>query len=266
MKSSTMNKDTLYSLYNADNYKIELTETINEVIQKYSYLLLEYYKFITENIKYKNRRLSQFIITRGIDTVTNVFLNILLYTKNIDLTYFHGQKSFYFYVEFVMQITEDEKTFLQLSTRDATTYVYKKTIYEIHNELKKINSNISDESKGKFEAINVYVNINKILFSRIIDNHISKDNELMDKLEETIHKLNNQTINLHILKVFEKVVINLNIKVDDANLFFDLMRQMAKKIGKNNEIIYNIEKQIYSDDFTIKLKEQPDKLINWLII
>lgn len=131
------NKEINYSLHNSENFKKELEYEISEIIDKISQLFIDYFKFITENIKLKKTNLSRFIITRGLDTLVNVFNHILFYTKNLDVTYFHSQKAFYFYTEFIGQISEDEKMFLQLSSRDATTYVYKKTIYEINNELKK---------------------------------------------------------------------------------------------------------------------------------
>ena len=139
MKTNISNKDNNYSLHNLENYKKNIDNDISEITEKYYILLLEYYKFIIENIKTKNANLTKFIIIRGLDTITNVFNNILYYTKNINMTYFHCQKSFYFYVEFVGQISEDEKMFLQLTSRDATTYVYKKTIFEINNERRKNN-------------------------------------------------------------------------------------------------------------------------------
>ncbi len=131
------NKDNNFSLQNLDNYRKNIDSVTSEITEKYYMLIAEYFKFITENIKVKNSNFSKFIITRGLDTITNVFNSIFYYTKNIDLTYFHCQKSFYFYVEFVGQISEDEKMFLQLSSRDATLYVYKKTIFEINNEYKQ---------------------------------------------------------------------------------------------------------------------------------
>ena len=153
------NKDNIYSLNYSENYRSELNESTGLITKKYSELLCEYIKFIVENINTKNKPFSKFIIIRGMDTITNVFNNILYYTKNIDLTYFHCQKSFYFYVEFVGQISEDEKMFLQLTSRDATTYVYKKTLFEISNEMKKINENISKETKNKLDIINIYVKL-----------------------------------------------------------------------------------------------------------
>jgi len=128
MKSTISNKDTNYSLNISENYKKELECDVSDVTKKYTAVIVDYFNFILENIKISNINFSKFIIIRGLDTITNVFLHLLYYTKNIDLTYFHCQKSFYFYVEFVGQISDDEKMFLQLTSRDATTYVYKKTI------------------------------------------------------------------------------------------------------------------------------------------
>ena len=136
--------DNNYSLNNSENYRKTIECSLGEVTKKYGDLLIEYSNFISENIKVKNTSFSRFIIIRGLDTITNVFLNIFNATKNIDLTYFHCQKSFYFYVEFVGQISDDEKTFLQLTSRDATTYVYKKTVFDINNEFKKQNEIITD--------------------------------------------------------------------------------------------------------------------------
>jgi len=159
-----INKDNNYSLYNIDNYKLDLVTSIEEITEKYSELIIEYFKFIIEHISLKNSNYTKFIIIRGLDTITNVFYNILFYTKNIDLTFYHCQKSFYFYVEFVGQISEDEKVFLQLTSRDASTYVYKKTIFDINNEIKKKIGNPSDEVKYKINIINTYISIYNIYF------------------------------------------------------------------------------------------------------
>ena len=130
MKNILINKDNNFSLSNIENYKKEFNYNINEIIKQYSELIIEYIQFSIENIKISNKSFLLFFLIRGLDTITNVFNFILFYTKNLELTYYHCQKSFYFYVEFVGQISEDDKMFLQLTSRDATTYVYKKTIFE----------------------------------------------------------------------------------------------------------------------------------------
>ena len=157
MKSAISHKDNNYSLNNIENYRKTLDCSLGEVTKIYGDLLIEYSNFISENIKVKNSSFSRFIIIRGLDTITNVFLHILNATKNIELTYFHCQKSFYFYVEFVGQISDEEKSFLQLTSRDATTYVYKKTVFDINNEFKNQNELDTHELRVKMDIIKSYV-------------------------------------------------------------------------------------------------------------
>ena len=135
------NEETKHLLTNPDNYKKSIDCNISIVIEKYFNLILDYYNNIYSIVHLKNATYSKYIIIRGIDTLTNVFFNILSSTKNAELTYFHCQKAFYFYIEFIDQISDDEKTFLQLTSRDATTYVYKKTVFEICQEHRKPNDN-----------------------------------------------------------------------------------------------------------------------------
>ena len=126
-----------YSLHNLENYNHILTSTCEEIQLKYNNLITEYLFFVIENIHFKNEAFYKFIIQRGLITITNVFNVILFYSKNLDMSYYHSQKAFYFYVEFIGQISADQHTFLQLSSRDAIMFVYKKTIFDINNECKK---------------------------------------------------------------------------------------------------------------------------------
>ena len=100
------NPENTYSLHNVDNFNKTLDISLNDITNKYTELVVEYLKFIYENIKVQNLTYSKFIVIRGLETITNVFNIILYYTKNIDITYFQCQKSFYYYIEFIGQITE----------------------------------------------------------------------------------------------------------------------------------------------------------------
>ena len=132
---SVISKENNYSLQNSENYRKDFNCNISEIVEKYSELIMEYFKFIMENIKTKNSSLTKFIIIRGLDTITNVFLHILYFTKNIDLTYFHSQKSYYFYVEFVGQISDDEKTFFHHQKFDLQILHKNNRIFENENKL-----------------------------------------------------------------------------------------------------------------------------------
>jgi hypothetical protein len=263
MKSIISNKDNNYSLQNSENYRKEFNCNINEIIEKYSGLIIEYFKFIMENIKIKNLGLSKFIIIRGLDTITSVFLHILYFTKNIDLTYFHSQKSYYFYVEFVGQISDDEKTFLQLTSRDATTYVYKKTVFDINQELKKLNENSSTDFKEKMNIIKSYINLCQICMLKIIqsDNIDVLYVSNLSKLYEKIINLTNKS------KIFllENLIDKLYSKVNNINKFFEINQLLVKKFLKNQDILIAAEKKINLEEFDTRLQEPIDKFMHWFL-
>jgi hypothetical protein len=263
MKSGIINKDKNYSLNDIENYKKDLDCNINDVTNKYSLLIIEYFKFIKDNIKVSSSNLVKFITIRGLDTITNVFLHILYYTKNIDLTYFHSQKSFYFYVEFVGQISDDEKMFLQLTSRDATTYVYKKTIFEINNELKKISQHTTPLFAEKIEIIKIYINIYQTYLLKIINTpkpiSSNANVEQFMQLTDKLNSLNNKS-KIHSL---ENIIDKLYHKIENTTLFFEVNEFIIKKFLKNKDMLKNIEEKINIEEFDEKINGPCDKFINW---
>ena len=260
-----------YSLKNANSFNKHLNIDTNKVIQLYSELIIQYFNFITENkhIKTKNLNLLGFIILRGLDTITNVFSLLLYYTKNVDVAYFHSQKSFYFYVEFIGQISEDENMFLQLSSRDASVYVYKKTIYEVNLELKENLNIVSSENEinNKLYDINFYVNLYKTFLYKIIQNNDFSNKSIVETLQNIYDKLNNSKIKKNIFIKFDALVDKLFYKISDTNYFFEIILQLINKINKNtSELRLNkyLDK-ILTDDFNLQLNENDnyDKFLAW---
>jgi hypothetical protein len=257
MKTSTQNKDNNFSLQNLENYKKHIDSDTCEITEKYHMLIAEYYKFITENLKIKNSNFAQFIITRGLDTITNVFTNIFYYTKNIDLTFFHCQRSFYFYVEFVGQISEDEKMFLQLSSRDATMYVYKKTIFEINDEIKKNHTvNVNEQ----FTIINSYINIYKTFLYKIIQ---PNNQTSIDVFEKVCKKVNKTNLNNENVVLLNTIIDKLYFAIDNIDYFFDTIQEFFKKMKPIH--LKKYEKKMSSEDMTDKLNETPEKFASWLL-
>ena len=259
------NKEVNYSLRDNENFKKDLETEINNVVKKLSELFIDYFKFIIENIKLKKSNFSRFIITRGLDTIINVFNHILFYTKNLDVTYFHCQKAFYFYVEFVGQISEDEKMFLQLTSRDATRYVYNKTIFEINNEIRKNNEDISDYTRVKLDIINSYVDLYKTLLLKLINNDFL-NNEKLIIIENIYNKLNNLT-NKSKIKFLNDVIEKLYYHIKDDKYFLNSCEFLVKKFCKNQELL-SYDKclnKFLSEELNDKLDENFDKFINWLI-
>jgi len=270
-----MNQEN-FSLHNIEHFNKTLDVDINDcILNKYIELVTEYLRFIFENIKIKSLYYSKFVIIRGLETMTNVFNIVLYYTKNIDLTYFHCQKSFYYYAEFISQITEDQHVFLQLSSRDATTYVYKKTVYEINNVYRK-NMISSQLIIDKFNLIHKNIKIFNIIILKILSNenlflqnNTTENTINIQKIQKVCNKLNKLKIDIENLCAFELFIDILDNKVNNADKFMidkfmEIILLYLKKINRNINIIKKTNDKIYLEDFDIYLQESPDKFINWI--
>lgn len=202
MKTTTFNEIKDYSLSNLDNYNKNFDYKADEVIDKYILLLNEFLKFILEKIKIKNNNYSKFIIIRGYETLTNIF-NIVLYcTKNLNLTIYHCQKAYYYYVEFIEQISNVDHALLQLNSRDATTYVYKKTLAEINHDSKKYLPSCNIDIKNRLELIDEHTKIFKNIFEFVLQfldlNNVVHNKKIFDKFKITSQKIFLTNLNMHI--------------------------------------------------------------------
>jgi hypothetical protein len=264
-----MNKENSYPLHIVENFNKTIDVDINKcIIDKYIELIIDYLSFITENFKIKNPKYSKFIIIRGLETITNVFSMLFFYTKNINLTYFHCQKSFYYYVEFIGQITEEQNVFLQLNSRDAITYVYKKTIFEINNVYRK--NIISDKNTtDKLDLINIHLKIYNIILLKILNDDIfisNYDKEYIKQIGKILNKLNNSNLDINNLIILESFISILDNKIINIEKFMEIILSYFKKIQKNIHIVKITKEKFYLDEFDLYLQEIPDKFINWVII
>jgi hypothetical protein len=211
MKTSIFNETKDYSLTNLDNYNTNFDYKAEEVIDKYISLVNEFLKFILEKIKIKNKNYSKFIIIRGYETITNIF-NIILYcTKNLDLTIYHCQKAYYYYVEFIEQISNVDHILLQLNSRDATTYVYKKTLSELDHDSKKYLTPCNIENKNLIEIIDEHMKIFKNIFEFFLQfldlNNLITNKKIFDKFKVICQKLflNYLTMHTDIKKIYNDI-------------------------------------------------------------
>ena len=111
-----------FLLYNISNYKPNIENSVIEILNKFVSIIVEYMRLISKKISMKNKAYYRIIIERGLETVMHVFSVTFYYTKNLDITVYHAQKAYYFYVEYIEQISDDNITFLQLSSRDAILF------------------------------------------------------------------------------------------------------------------------------------------------
>ena len=207
----------------------------------------------------KSDSFCKFIIQRGLITITNVFNIILFYSKNLDMAYYHSQKAYYFYVEFIGQISEEHNTFLQLSSRDAILFIYKKTIFDIHSECKKRESNEEctaekdkereKEEKKRLDTLEKMQTIQQMLLTCVIegfDLHCANQQFYMKShvliIEKTMQKIANGRFNVQQLDLLI-TFIERNQHLSE-NTFHTLLGYFIKK--------YAVHILFSQDDMTIK--------------
>jgi predicted translin family RNA/ssDNA-binding protein len=157
--------------------------------------------------------------------------------------------------------------FLQLSSRDATTYVYKKSIFEINNDIKK-NYVITSNNKNKMSIINAYVDLYKTLFLKLVNGNFS-NNELFYTLEKIYKKINcfEYLNDINNLNLFKNIIDVLFYKIAETNVesFFDIVLSILKKITKNSNYLIKLYDKTKSNEFNDKINESHDKFISWFL-
>ena len=209
-------KNNKFSLSNTNDYKNEIEFDVKDAVDLYIELVIEYCHFIKDNIK--DKKCDIFIINRGLDTLTYVFKFVLLYTKNLDYVCCYTQKAFYYYVEFICQTSEMEKLFLQMTSRDAVTYVYKKTICEINKTF--VNSTITPSASTleKINMIDEHLNLYKTITIKILNS-----GSPISVFETFTEEIKSEVV-VNDIKTFNVEIDNLFYTIDDIPTFIDLLK------------------------------------------
>ena len=264
MKTPALTKIFKQSLQCDSNFNTELDANPQDVIANYKDLLIEYYKFINENIKITNRGYFEYIMNRGLDTITHVFITILYCTKNHEIVYYYAQKSIYLYIEFVNQISEIDKHFLQLTSRDAVIYVYKKTIFDLGIESRKKCDVGSVETNDRLTEISTHVNIIKTVFMKLIqtgnETHAGKEN---DFFVSTINSIKVPFQDKETLKNTMYLIDALFYHVKDTCKFGELIRGLMHYM--NNTPTFTMKYIVINDDFILHINEPVELFMKWII-
>lgn len=255
-KPTAQSKPSKHSLSDTDQFNKDLDASCTEIMGAYTNLITEYFNFITENIKIKNNGYSKFIIVRGLETITHVFNHVLFYTKNIDITLVHCQKAFYFYVEFICQISEAEKMFLQLTSRDAVTYVYKKTIFEIPNDYIKKMGKPTEETSRTMSLVAGSIQVQKMLIMKMIQEEQQTQQQThMNTFQKCINQITNSNLNVQQYTQLKMLIELIYNKLYEINIFFDVVEQIIENISAKPTLLDEYEKKINQIDFEDELNK-----------
>ena len=186
-------------IQNVDNYFKIISENEVEIYTKYTNIIIQYLLLGIEKIKNHNDEYVKYILIKGLYMITYVFNILLKYTCNLELTYHHCQKSYSYYIEFIGQIGDDAVTYLQLNSKDAALFVYKKTIFEIPEGIKKKYIEIGVNEK-KCKNVSCMIDIyNKLIVTEIsqLKSEQLKNTEFINRMYTNIGRVNNKLIKLY---------------------------------------------------------------------
>ncbi len=274
------------SILNVDNYNKKLNiEDKNKFLKSYVRVINDYLKHIIDRVYGDyNNDYYVFIITRGLNTLKHIFMNLTTYTKNIDMVVYHSDKSTLYYVEFIEQIGNDNNSYLKLNSKDAALFIYKKTLFDINNEYRK-KFTLVDSEKKLLSMFEYTIQIINIFLSYVLNCYMDGVTDIerrTDKFKKNIQTKLDKDFK-HILKILNICVYDVN-DVDNIiktlklflhfidllltkNLkdvkFFLICELFVKTMTKYNITNDIINKKMLNNDFAHKL-ENPYTFKDWM--
>jgi hypothetical protein len=215
-----------------------------------------------------------FIFERGLETLMHIFSITFYYTKNLELTFYHTQKAYYFYIEFIEQISDDNVTFLQLSSRDASLFVYKKTIFELNHEYKKNIKEPSLDENNILSVVNSYTYIYKYIVQFVINNknfkyetkteHINLCCDYIVFISEILNKNKIKKGYIDCIFLFTNLLSDKRLEIKD---FFTLLDEFIRKISSIKKKIDDkiIKNKMYDSEINMFIEtNELNKIVDWI--
>jgi len=280
-----------YVLQNSKNYHNTLENpNTSFYFNKYIDLAHQYLLYSAEHIFIRDKEYSVYVMQKGIEGLLNIYTSLLLYTKNFELSYYHSQKAYYYYIEFISQIGNESHSFLKLNAKDALLFVYRKTIFEVDNEVRKnLQENEEDHTwhSELYKCCREFSDIIKyqLLYSDILqqkNDQENKKNEVTTSIpdEEVItqekemhiilernHKMMKEIFNhkdvLQFL-VFDNKLIELLSQHFDVTYVMQTLHTLHRKRSAI-ECVENLNKDIQWDEDHMRSMGTPLKMVNYII-
>jgi len=206
-----------------------------------------------------------------------------MYTKNLELTIYQCKKALYYYIEFIGQISDVslQHSYLQLNSKDATLFVYKKTIYDINNIYRKKFTLEDNEQEILNSISNIIMLFNSNLFNLLQKERLKYEKKesiiqfALEKSASIINKiLNNGNLSLIDKKTELSLFVFQNFQAYDIDTikYSNICEIFVKKLRKYKDKKSLLEmksrvKEKLNDNKSIKnLNEMsPLRYINWLL-
>jgi len=268
---------------NIENYNqdFEFPDT-KTYVGRYIELINEYMLYVVEHMIIPDDTYLLFIIQRGVETIMHCFKFLLMYTKNLELTVYQCKKALYYYIEFIGQISDIslQHSYLQLNSKDATLFVYKKTIYDINNMYRKKFALPIKDKQFLNSISNIITLFNAVLFhllqkerlkyskkERIIHFAIGRATSITDKLfNKNNYFLTDMKTEscLFAFRIFQTYDIDTIKYSNICEIFIKKLRKYSENELQDVKIL--LKEKLYNNESIVKLNElSPLRYINWIL-
>jgi hypothetical protein len=263
-----------YNLSNIQHYNKYLQSEERDIYySKYFELINNYLNYVCNHLYINESNYICFIISKGISVIHNIFHSLLFYTKNLDLTFYHCQKSYSYLIEFVTQMNSENLQGLELTFNDAILFIYRKTIFEIDTKFKTTYT-INDKEvlffKTLYELTQQYNILYHNYFTFYNKNNIQFNKENIFLLHNNISKIIKKNIynelTYELLKNVNCLFTYINVYINNIEDITQILVCYCNKIIKYNMVIQDIETILQNKDIETYIKNDftPLKFINYI--
>ena len=247
------------------------------IFTKYVNVINNYLMLFSNSTKFlKGDRDNIYLLIKGIDTITHVFKISLWNNQSIEMVLENAQNSIYFYTQFIEQMEENILFDLNLTSNNASIFVYKKTILMLNFETKMQN----DTNKNILKNIEILIQIYKNIFEILIETHKNDINTVINKITSIANDLCDHTANAtdsdhnNIFEnetEYKKELNNISLFINHLRLnkkidIYEYIKLYIKKYKKCNLTDKSIIIKTANNDYNNILETlNINKYIKWLI-
>jgi len=258
-----------------------------KIALKYSSIIQEYFELMNQSDIIKQSTNPNPSLYLGMNAIHRVFEYILLKTRNIDNAYLYCKKCYFYYLEYIEQIHNSDLS-QNLNYMDAILFIYKKSIFDIHDDINNDNINTTISNIMTLNSDVDYLNINDVELKQLL-NDVSNFTKILffwDNANITFHHrqiICNKYLNKYLLhnKSIDTINSYLVIIQEKTNLNYakydELLDEILDKIDLTKKVIIldAIEKQeilltkfyIEEEIFKNKFHQSTTKdLVKWLFV
>jgi hypothetical protein len=262
-----------YSLSEETNFYKYFDNTPEYYFSTYYAIINKYMAYISKNIMVQNEEYYKYIIKKGVELIGHIYKFLLMYTKNLDLTVHHTQKGYYYFVEFVGQISNEHNSFLNLNLKDAILFVYRKTIFNISEDFTK-NFKLTMSEKNDLLILNNRVSCVEMYYNLLLEYYFNNNSENNEKnikkfqniIECIVNSFDEDLININ--SVQHKIYKKLLLLCFENNISLSKCEKLVLKLSKK-DINEDNEQNILNNLFMFDIHEKiqlltPQKLVNFI--